>query len=69
MSESVIALAPGKSDRQLAEEYRVQLQVVAAPLIDLLNKAKGDGLSIGFNFAPDNYGRVVMKDINVVKPL
>ncbi len=64
-----ISIVPGKTDVDLAASYRAELTRALSPIAEILDRAKADGLSISFSVAPDQYGRFVLKEISVVKPL
>ncbi len=64
-----ISLVAGKSDAVLADEFRKELTPAMDKAAEIIDRAKKSGLSITFNIGPDNYGRIVTKEITVVKPL
>lgn len=69
MTEQVAQLVPGKNDQQLANEYRSELLPLLEKIADIFNRARSNGLNPSFNIGPDNFGRSVVKEIGIVKPL
>ncbi len=64
-----VTLVVGKPDTVLASEFRKELEPVLAKAAEIIDRARASGLSISFNVSADNFGRIVVKDIAIVKPL
>lgn len=60
-----ISLAPGKSDTELAAEYRQRMVEVLEPVKALLNEAKKNGLVISWNIAPDGMGLYALQYLKI----
>ncbi len=69
MSEPIVSLVPGKTDAQLAAEYRAEITKAITPLLDIVQRAKDQGLFINWTVGPDNYGKIILKETVIVKPL
>lgn len=68
MNEAV-TLVPGQTDAEKAEKYRKELTESLKPVIEILERAKRDGLVVQWNIAADEFGRIRVPFINVTKPL
>ncbi len=64
-----ISFVPSKSDAEKAEAYRAEMTEALKPVLDILNRARNDGLIIGWAIGADQFGRVTMPKIDVTKPL
>ncbi len=69
MGESVVSIVTAKTDTQLASEAREEITKALGPVVEIMNRAKLNGLSVTFNINADQYGRFAIKEIVVVKPL
>ena len=65
----VSVLEPGQSDADKAAAYRAEITPLLERVVEVVARAKKDGLNIGFNISPDQYGRPKIQTIDVVKPL
>ena len=64
-----ITLVPTKSDKDLADEYRQRLREAFRPILDIMDEASKNGLLVGFNIARDPFGKAIIQEIQVNKPL
>lgn len=65
-----IELVPGKTDAEKAAAYRAEMLPVLKQVCDIIQRARFDGLIIGWdNIGIDQFGRTVVPPINVTKPL
>ncbi len=64
-----VTLMTNKTDTQKAEAYRAEMTEALKPVLDILNRARNDGLIIGWAIGADQFGRVTMPKIDVTKPL
>lgn len=65
-----ISLVPGKTDAEKAAAYRAEMQPVLEKVCDIIQRARSDGLVVGWdNIGIDQFGRTVVPHINVTKPL
>jgi hypothetical protein len=62
-------LEPGQSDADKAAAYRAEIIPLLERVVEVVARAKKDGLTIGFNISPDQYGRPKVQAIDIVKPL
>jgi hypothetical protein len=69
MNDGAVTLVPGKTDRDLADDYRKQLRDVLKPVAEILDSASRDGIIISFQFARDAFGRAIIQDIIINRPL
>lgn len=71
MSEtSPIQLVTGKTDADLAQEFRAEAQPLLDAWAALVTKVHAQGFQIGFNMTPDSFGkRFRINEISIVKPL
>lgn len=68
--ETNIALVPDKSDATKAETYRKELSAALVPVCSIIERGRKDGFSIGWAaLGPDEFGRVRVPMINILKPL
>lgn len=58
-----------KSDSEKAAEYRAKLVPLLEHACAILNSARSEGLIVGFNVNPDQYGRHRIQAIDVTRPL
>jgi len=66
---SIATLETTKPDAELAKELRAEARAALDTLCAIMNRARGHGLTIGFNVGNDQYGRYVVPEISVVRPL
>lgn len=69
MNEPIKLATDRKSDADLAKAYRDEMRAALGPVCDILQRARNDGLVIGWNISPDQYGRINVPNIDVTKPL
>lgn len=68
-------LGPGKvihvivNDQTKADDYRKRCQDLLNPLASLMSEANKSGFRLGWTLGYDQYGRAVIQNIDVVKPL
>lgn len=68
--DGIARLVPGKSDLELAEEYRERLLKLLAPISEALTEAAQAGLTVNFGFAPpDSFKRVNLAALEISKKL
>jgi hypothetical protein len=60
---------PEPSDADKAKYYRDQLRPLLQACADILNDAGHSGIVIGFNVPRDQFGRHVVGEITVTRPL
>lgn len=60
----------GKSESQLATEYRDRASKLLGPVIDLINEARRDGMQIVFQIGPpDGFNRQSLVMLEITKKL
>lgn len=69
MGDAVVSLVSGASDAERAQRLRADLEGPLAKVIEVVNEARRDGLVVSFNIGPDAYGRIVVKELSIVRPL
>ena len=62
-------LVPGRSDTELAVEYKRRALELLAQLCVIMNEARDGGLVVSFQVNNDQFGRFFPQQITVVKPL
>jgi hypothetical protein len=63
-------IVPGKSDLELAQEYRQKLLDLLEPVTVVINEARGKGLIISFGYSPpDAFGRQSLAQLDINKKL
>jgi hypothetical protein len=62
-------LNTGKTDTELAAEFRNKLRPLLDEALGVLNDASKSGLQVNFQFGRDVYGRHMVVSIDVVRPL
>ena len=65
----LVEMTLGKTDIELAADYRAELRPLLELVCAIMENARKRGLKIGFNIAPDLYGRQVVQFIDVTRPL
>lgn len=71
MSEQAIPvqLVTGKTDAEKAATYRAELMPILEKVAGVLNRARAEGLIVGFSVNADQYGRHRIQVIDVTRPL
>lgn len=69
MSADLASINPTKTDAEKAEAYRKEMGEVLKPVCDVLERSRKDGLIVGWNLAPDEFGRYRAPFISITKPL
>lgn len=64
----LVTFPAGTTDAEKAESYRKEVRALLDQVCVLRDRARKDGLLIGFNIGWDQYGRSAT-DVSVVKPL
>lgn len=60
----------GKAEAQIASDYRERASALLAPLVDLINEARRDGMIIGFQIGPpDGFNRKSLVLLEITKKL
>lgn len=60
----------GKSESDTATDYRDRAAALLAPLVDLINEARRDGMMIGFQIGPpDGFNRQSLVLLEITKKL
>ncbi len=57
------------TDTDKARDIRAKMMPLLDELLIIMNDAKNAGLIISFNIGQDQWGRVKLTDINIVRPL
>ena len=67
----VTAISSGRTDEQIAKEYRLEVEARLGGLCEIMNLAKREhGLTISFQFTPpDGFGRVHLAMLEISKKL
>ena len=65
----LVAMEPGQSDEDKAAAYRAEITPLLDRVVEVVARAKKEGLIIGFNIAADQYGRPKVQTIDITKPL
>lgn len=68
MNEAV-TLVPGKTDAEKASQIRADLLPILEQVCAVVGKARGEGMIVSFNIAPDQFGRVKVQALDITKPL
>lgn len=69
MEVSPVALVPGRTDAEIADEIRRELRPALEEVASVFMMARRHGLNVGFAIEWDSFGRAVIGSINVTKPL
>jgi hypothetical protein len=65
-----LRIVPGKSDIELAQEYRQKLLDLLEPVTVVINEARRKGLIISFGYSPpDAFGRQSLAQLDINKKL
>ena len=62
-------LVPGRSDAELAVEYKQRALELLSRLCVIMNEARDSGLVLAFQLSNDQFGRSFPQQITVIKPL
>lgn len=69
MDSEPLSLVPGKTDADLAAEYRKRFAEAIKPVLALVDEASRQGLLLGFEFRRDAFGSCKCPEIQVSRPL
>lgn len=69
MTTEPLSIVPAITDAQKAATYRAELLPILEKAADVVQRARSEGLTIGFSLAQDEFGRMRVGLINVTKPL
>ncbi len=58
-----------RTEAQKAADYRAEIMPILDQACEIISRARKEGLIIGFNISPDQYGRSRVAEITIVKPL
>lgn len=64
-----VALVPGRTDAEIADEIRRELRPALEEIAAVFMMARRHGLNVAFQIEWDSFGRAVVGGINVTKPL
>jgi len=64
-----LSIVSSVTDATKADSYRAELRPILEQAGKIMDRAKADGLVVSWNLSPDQYGRMRVADISVVKPL
>ena len=64
---NVLAVVPGKSDQQLAEELKAELLEKSKPYLEVLTKASRAGFVIQMGCGPNGFGEIVIQQLTIAK--
>ena len=67
MSNEPIKLVTTKSDKELAEELKKELNSAAQPWLDACTKAYANGFIVQAQFGIDWYGKTVIMSMSLIK--
>lgn len=60
-------IASGKSEAERAEEHKAALRKAGDGIIAAMEAARRDGFTAEFAFGPDQFGRLIMQNLAIVK--
>ena len=66
---SLVSFPAGTTDQEKADAYRNETRTLLEAFCGLRERAKRDGLVINVAVVWDQYGRSVVGDVSIVKPL
>jgi hypothetical protein len=69
VSTPVIEFVAGKTDADLAAEFRAELRPLVEQIAKIMERARRHGLNTGFAITWDAYGRAIVQQIDVTRPL
>lgn len=58
-----------KTDSSVAQDLRQDILPLLNGVCAVMDRARAQGLKVGFNVSQDNFGRHRVTDIEIVKPL
>jgi len=62
-------IVQGKSDKDIADDLRERMIPALQVLCDLMREADFSGMQTSFNIARDQYGKLCVQALNIVKVL
>ena len=62
-------VVPAKTDRDLAALLRERIKGAYGPILDILNEANAAGLHVNFGTDRDIFGRLMLGEIRISRPL
>lgn len=67
--KTVSGFAPPPTDAEKAKKYRDEVRPILDQVCALIDTARRDGLEISFGLGPNQFGKQVVQNLGVVKPL
>lgn len=67
MNEKIAQLIPTKSDKELAEELRLELAEAAKPYLNAVTKANSLGFHVQSQFGINPFGQCVVVNLQLMK--
>lgn len=67
--ENVVNLEKKKTEAELATDLKADMTVALLPALQIMDRAKDIGLTIGFSLGNDNLGRSAVLNMSVIKQL
>lgn len=67
MNEKIAQLIPTKSDKELANELRIELAEAAKPYLDAVSKANSLGFHVSSQFGINPFGQCVVISLTLSK--
>jgi hypothetical protein len=64
-----LAIVPGKTDRELADDIRARLTEALKPALVILTEAKKEGLDVALSIGPIYDGTVGITALKIIKEL
>ena len=64
-----LTVVPGKTDRELADEFRVKVRVLLDMTCQVMNEANAAGLEIGWSIVRNPLGKNIVQEVQVKRPL
>lgn len=58
-----------RTDAVTAADLRARATPLLNQLCELVDEARAAGLNLGFGIGQDNFGRTIINQLNIVKPL
>lgn len=69
MTQEPVQLVPDKSDADMASDLRSKLMPILVQASAVVQEGRDKGFIISFNISPDQFGRVRVQTVDIVKPL
>ena len=69
MPDSIVSLTPGKSDAVIAAEIKAEANEVLKKVVEIMERARNNGMNLSFTINPDQFGRMALQPIILVKIL